>query len=304
MTPRVDTPWLRRGLLPDAIKGTGPSPWTSATGYVPLEPHRAAGDPMASRSLVIPRQADSTQGRGRKRRPGECSPSSHEPRYAIAFARFHTHSSRSGPLRPVGHHDRYPNNERIENSEKTHLFFGNSAKYPETALFWSSIMEHTRLRSGASPRFSRWLKVLWPKEIASMYLRSALGFVAASVLSASLATTSYAQPSKSMPTAQGPSKSMPAYGAPQAPGKSMPAYGAPQAPAQVDAGLRRPAGPRASRRRATAPRRPPASRRRPTAPRRPPRKSDAELRLAAGPARSRRPGYGAPQAPAKSAPQA
>ena len=119
-----------------------------------------------------------------------------------------------------------------------------------------------------------------------MYLRSALGFVAASVLSASLATTSYAQPSKPMPTAQGPSKSMPA----------------------------RPRRPPASRRRATAPRRPRASRcrlRRPAGPRqvdaelrRPagPGQVDAELRRPAGPRASRMPRLRRPAGPGQVGP--
>ena len=117
-----------------------------------------------------------------------------------------------------------------------------------------------------------------------MNLRSVLGFVAASALSASLTTTRTltvqvdaggAGPSKSMPAcrlrqvdagAQAPSvdagapspdrSKPPSYGAPQAPSKSTPGYGAPQAPSKPTP-TTPPRRPRASRRRATAPRRPP-----------------------------------------------
>ena len=282
---------------------------------------------MASRSLVIPRQADSTQGRARK---GARAPSLAGCRRGILAVGV---AGLSRPVLDMGasaHSCRVKVRAGIEiackwakKNEKEgwdHLFFGNSAKYPETALFWSSIMEHTRLWSGASPRFSRWLRGSLAQEIASMYLRSALGFVAASVLSASLATTSYAQPSKSMPTAQGPSKQMPSYGprrprasrrrsygpagpskqmpsygapqapskqtpatAPAGPSKSTPSYGAPQAPSKQTPSYGAPQAPEQVRRRATAPRRPRASRRRATAPRRPP----ASRRRATAPRRPR-----------------
>ena len=117
-----------------------------------------------------------------------------------------------------------------------------------------------------------------------MYLRSALGFVAASVLSASLATTSYAQPSKRCRRRKGP--------------RSRCRATAPRRPRASRCRATAPRRPRASRRRATAPRRPRASRRRATAPRRP-RQVEPSYGAPQAPSKST-PGYGAPQAPGKS----
>ena len=135
-------------------------------------------------------------------------------------------------------------------------------------------MERTRLWSGASPRFSRWLRGFLAQgdciHVSASRVRICRGFGLERKPGDHVVRSALQVHADGARTLEVDAE-----------------LRCPAGPQQVDAELR-PRRPRASRRRATAPRRPPASRRRATAPRRPPA--------------SQTPGYGAPQAPSKQTP--